>query len=260
MGNDLLPIPKVTETKDGTIWTSTGTSLYRYNRINEHFTPVVPPGNNPEMNLTVIEDSIGNIWLLNKSKLYKYDNESNKLINWITLPLSDQALTAGAIAFNKSASSIFIENGNTLYEIAPLKRKIVKEVKMPPMVANIWMDGSTVLWISFWTQYLCRYNILSGKRDWFTLPFKNSFSVATCFARDKTKKLWLGSVGGGLWYFDELTNKPVQVNTDNIRPESFHFNENVYSILIDTEGSIWVSTDKGINVFNPSAQKFLYLK
>jgi len=264
-GRDLLSSSKVTESKDGILWISTANSLYRYNRINEHFTQVVPPGDKPEMNLTVIEDSLGNTWLLNKSKLYKYDTNSNKLITWLIFPLTDPGFTAGAIAFNKHSNIIWIANGTTLYEISTLKRKIIKEVKMPPMVGYIWMDGNTYLWISFWNQYLWRYNTITGEKDVYTTYFKKPESqainsaVVTCFSRDRSGRLWIGSVGGGLWFLDESLNQFVQLKTDKPRHEGFYFNETVYSVMIDKEESIWVSSDKGINIFNPSTQKFYNL-
>src|SRR5678809_853483 len=84
----------------------------------------------------------------------------------------------------------------------------------------------------------------------------NGYAVASCFARDKTGKLWIGTIDGGLWYFNELTDKVVQVKTDNLKPESFYYNEIVYCITIDNKGSIWVGSDRGINIFDPSYQRF----
>jgi len=95
------------------------------------------------------------------------------------------------------------------------------------------------------------------------MPFKIkgrgtiNYALASFFTRDKTGKLWIGSIdGGGLWYFDESINKISQLKTDNSKHESFHYNELVYAMQIDKEGNIWTGSDKGINIFNPTYQRF----
>jgi ligand-binding sensor domain-containing protein len=262
-GKDLASA-KITETRDGMIWITNRNSLYRYDRIKERFMPVVPENSAVKMDLTIMEDSIGNIWLINQFKLYKYDAGSGTLVTWLELPPTDPAMTSGIIAFNKHTGIIWIQNGTTLYEISAINKKIIKEETMPYQAANMWADDN-YLWISFWTQYICRYNMTTGKKDWFLLTLKKwgsqtiNAALACCFGRDKTGRLWIGSVDGGLWYLDEATNKSYLLKTDNIRPESFHFNEAVYSIMIDREGSIWVGSDRGLNIFNTFHQRFYTL-
>ncbi len=262
VGNDLLPSSFVTESKDGTLWISNEYSLYRHNRITDRFISLVPEGHKPKMSLRVIEDREGNIWLLNYLFLYKYDANSGKLVTWLKLPATDPTMTAGAITYNKDATVIWIQNGTTLYKITPLKKTIVKHEEMPYQAANIWADGSSYLWLSFWTTYLCRYNIHTGEKEWFRMPIKNNesqtinYAVASCYVRDEKGKLWIGAIGGGLWYYDELINKIVRVKTDNLKPESFHFNETVSTIMIDKTSNIWVGSDRGLNIFNPTYQYF----
>jgi signal transduction histidine kinase/ligand-binding sensor domain-containing protein len=260
VGNDLLPSSYVTETKDGTIWISNENSLFRYNRTNDRFMSIQPDGDKLKMNLQVIEDTAGNIWLLNDQVIYKYDTLSEKLITWMKLP-DTSPMTARAIAFSKNDDLVWIQSGITLYKISSLEKKIIKGEKMPYQPAYLWKDGDC-LWTSFWSQYLCRLNTITGKKDWFRMPVKIngaetiSYAVASCFARDKTGKLWIGTIDGGLWYFDESVNKVLQLKTDNLKPETFHFNENTYCITIDKAGSIWVGSDRGINIFNPTYQQF----
>ncbi len=257
-GNDLMPISTITETSDGSIWISNQVSLYIYNRTNHQFKPVLPEGDKPVMALRVIEDSVGNIWLLNYSMLYKYDTTREKLISWLKLPESDQAMTRGSIGYNKEANVVWIQNGLDLYKIFPVKKIITRQEIMPHQAAYIWTDDDTHIWISFWTQYLCKYNIITGKKDWFTMPAKIrgnktiQFAIATSFVRDKTGRLWIGTDGAGLWYFDELSNKVFQLKTDK-------YNGIIYSLTRDKEGAIWVGSDQGINIFNPSYQTFYFI-
>ncbi len=260
--NVLLPSSTVTETKGGTLWISNENSLFRYNQATGHFIRIMSERNKSKMYLRIIEDSLGNIWLLNDLVLYKYDTTSGKLITWMKMPSANPVTSFGGIAFDKKTDVIWVQKGSLLYKIFPFKKKIIRLKTIPYGAANIWMDDSTYLWMSFWTQYLCRYNTITEKKDWYKMPFKitgrrnTNYALASCFARDETGKLWIGSIYGGLWYFDESLNKVLQLRTDNLKPESFHYNESVYLIFIDKTSNIWVGSDRGINVFNPSSQQF----
>ncbi len=262
-GNDLLPSANVTETTDGALWISDENSLYRYDRTNERFIPIVPEDKKAKMYLRLMEDSTGNIWLLNDLVLYKYDATSEKLVTWMKLPAFDPKMPGGpgCIAFDKKAGIIWIQVGLTVYKISAPEKKIIKQEKMPYWAAYLWKDGD-YLWISFWTQHLCRWNTITGKKDWFLMPVSIingkaiSYAVASCFARDKTGKLWIGTIDGGLKYFEEPANKLIPIKADNLIPEAFHFNDENYCITIDKAGSIWVGTDKGINIFDPYYQRF----
>lgn len=261
-GNDLMPSSAVIETRDGTIWISNKSSLFRYNQTFDRFTPLSPDGAKPKMNLHVMEDSAGNVWLLNYLFLYKYDQLNNKLITWLKLPESDPKFLPGAITFNKEAGIIWIQKGKTLYEISPGTKKIIKAEAVPYEAASLWADGKSYLWISYWTPNLCRYNLITGEKKWFTMPLTDignqnrRLAVATCFARDKSGRLWIGSVEGGLWFYDEINYKIIRLKSDNQKPELFHFNDMVYAITVDHAGSLLIGSDRGVNIFNPSYQPF----
>jgi hypothetical protein len=132
--------------------------------------------------------------LLNYLILYKYDTASKKLITWMNMPWTDPAKIA-AIAFSKEGNIIWIHNGMSLYKIFPLKKNIIKQETMPYQAAVMWADGSSYLWISFYSKNLCRYNITTAKKDWFALPFRNigkrtiDYAVALCFAREKNREI-----------------------------------------------------------------------
>jgi hypothetical protein len=121
----------------------------------EQLISVKPEGDKPKMALRVIQDSTGNIWLLNDLFLYKYDAVNKKVVTWMKLPASNPTMTSGVIAFSKEASVIWIHNGTTLYKISLPRRQILTAERMPRQAANLWAD-SNYLWLSFWTQYLCR--------------------------------------------------------------------------------------------------------
>ncbi|MEO7802077.1 MAG: two-component regulator propeller domain-containing protein, partial [Ginsengibacter sp.] len=265
IGNDLLASSTVIEDRDGLIWISTATSLYRYNRINNQFKLIASESALPEMNFKIYEDAYGRIWLVNRSKIYNVDIDKGRLTVWMELPPGDLALTGAVMAYAKKFNKLWIQNGSTLYEISLLRKEILKKEPMLYQAANMGIESDSILWISSWSQNLCRYNTVSNSKEWFTMPSQRRDSkhvdlgVATCFLQDTTGKVWIGSLDAGLWFFDNKAHKLNQIPTNNLKTEAFHRNEYVYSIMIDKEGAFWISTDDGLNVTNPLQQKFFSL-
>ncbi len=65
------------------------------------------------------------------------------------------------------------------------------------------------------------------------------------------QKVWVGTRGGGLHYFDS------QKGTSQIFTEKDGLADNVtYGILPDASGHLWISTNRGISRFNPRNQTF----
>ena len=68
---------------------------------------------------------------------------------------------------------------------------------------------------------------------------------------DKLGRIWVGVFGGGLCLYDTKTKKFIQYNEDQMLS-----NDLVCKILEDSEGKLWVSTNKGISVFDPKRKFF----
>lgn len=74
--------------------------------------------------------------------------------------------------------------------------------------------------------------------------------VLTIFS-DREGKIWVGVLGGGLCLFNPKTNKFQQFYENNL------FSNNlIFKILEDDSGKLWLSTQKGISVFDPIKKKF----
>lgn len=67
-----------------------------------------------------------------------------------------------------------------------------------------------------------------------------------------SSRLWLALLGGGLCRFDTKTGRELIYSTRNGL-----VNNVVYSILEDEKKNLWISTDKGISMFNPATGQFV---
>ncbi|MDZ7344741.1 MAG: hypothetical protein ONA90_09555, partial [candidate division KSB1 bacterium] len=75
---------------------------------------------------------------------------------------------------------------------------------------------------------------------------------------DGSGKLWLGTLGGGLNYFDPQTRQTIHYINDPKNPNSLS-NDRVISIYQDRTGALWIGTDDGINKLDRGQGKFMAL-
>lgn len=71
-----------------------------------------------------------------------------------------------------------------------------------------------------------------------------------CAFQDSKQRLWFGSLNGGLIGWDAQTNKFSAITKREGLP-----NNNVYGILEDDKGNLWVSTNKGLAKYNPETKE-----
>lgn len=65
------------------------------------------------------------------------------------------------------------------------------------------------------------------------------------FLATNDQRVWLGTAGNGLYYFDQASNGFKSIETNQHLPNSM-----IFKILQDDAGKIWFSTNKGISSFD----------
>ena len=165
------------------------------------------------------EDKQGNIWIgTNGRGIYKYSTKTG-----ILLRLSD-------IFQQKSPQNILINGYITAIE--------------EDLQGNIWVGtngGGLVI-----------YNPTQNKlrvfnHDNSNLPLDMIFAIHC----NKLGQIWVGVLGGGLCLYEPKIQKFYQYSVKNLLS-----NDVIYEILEDDLGKLWVSTNKGISVFDPQKKIF----
>ena len=77
----------------------------------------------------------------------------------------------------------------------------------------------------------------------------------TCFLEDNNGVLWAGSSTSGLFYFNPKTKQRGRFHQDNDKPFNIS-NNNVNGIFQDSNNSIWVTTENGLNLLDSTNTKF----
>lgn len=83
-----------------------------------------------------------------------------------------------------------------------------------------------------------------------------------CLIEDNEGEIWAGTKGDGIFrIYPESTNggllKYKQYHTEKLKPGSLK-NNNVSSVLLDSEGILWFGTDKGLQRFDRKTEQFTY--
>ncbi len=96
----------------------------------------------------------------------------------------------------------------------------------------------------------------TGKFDYYThdpsKPNSIGSNIVRTIAEDKVGRLFIGTEGGLCLYNPKTNDFKIWKEKDGLS------NEVIYGILIDRKNNLWLSTNKGINKFTTSIEKFIH--
>lgn len=205
-------------------WLATNNGLILYNYLSHTsklFLPEIKSDNNVDNRIyKLYNDKQGNLWCLTPYSLSLFNT-----------------------AFNRF-SHYFFNNGPVNRFTEPTYGDIYQEPS-----GNIWLGtGEGLLYFDMGTKKFSRYVTNASEPN--SLSF-NAVRTVLPDPKNPGKYLWIATAGGGLNKMDLLTKKFTHYTERNGLP-----NNVVYGILTDENGNLWMSTNKGISMFNPSSQHF----
>ncbi|RLA49736.1 MAG: hypothetical protein DRR42_15045 [Gammaproteobacteria bacterium] len=83
-------------------------------------------------------------------------------------------------------------------------------------------------------------------------PNSISSDIVWAFYEDEKKNLWIGTAGGGLNRWNLKDRQDSQVNFDHYSDNIALPSSNIYGIQSDSQGSIWLSHNRGVTRLNPN--------
>jgi signal transduction histidine kinase/ligand-binding sensor domain-containing protein/CheY-like chemotaxis protein/AraC-like DNA-binding protein len=114
------------------------------------------------------------------------------------------------------------------------------------------------LWIGT-TKGLCYFNhfTFDFHRDFNMPPGDSNLAkgeIRSLFF-DRSGKLW-ASTPSGVYYFNVPGEAPMAINTAHFEGLP---NNDVYCVYEDSKGSIWIGSRRGLNIYDPKANKILHV-
>lgn len=259
-------ISAILEDSSENIWIGTyGGGLNKYDDKNNRFVHYKNSlsSNSISSNyiLSIYEDN-GNLWIGTEEGLNLFEPAKNKFTRFYhnpddTLSIAGNKITS--VTEDKDGNLWFGSNGGGL-SIYDKKNKYFKTyaATRPGSGFNsnhVWAlfrDNKNNIWCGTWGMGAIKYDYNGNKFITLNSPSSKKDSTyliaVVSFAEDINSNLWLGTWGNGLFTIDSSTNK---IKGFGKLKAATH--ENIYGIIPDSSGNLWVSTGNGLIKFNPSA-------
>ncbi len=265
------------EESDDVLWYGTLGSLIKYDRNIKSGDKIIYYNYDPKNpdsisggGINCIYKSRESIWIGTTNGLNLFDRKTGKFKKYLRKNEDDKSIGSNTITniTEDFENNIWIGTINgglnrynhtsddfTRFKIDP-KNKMSIGSNSIEMIVNDYYDKD-ILWIGFSIKGLDRFDRRTGKFEHFIHDPKDRKSISTNYvlsvlsSRDNSEIVWVGTWGGGLNKFNKKTKKWVLYTEKNGLS-----NNTVYGILEDENNKLWLSTIKGISMFDTKTEEF----
>ncbi|MDQ3021479.1 MAG: histidine kinase [Bacteroidota bacterium] len=260
----------------GFIWFGTMFGLVKYDGVNYKTYRHDPLDSNSLSNddiISIYEDKSGNLWLGTfNGGLNKYDRKTGIFTRYLHNPDNPNTISSNTvwdIIQDKSGAMWFGTDGGGLSKfenntfITYKKDSTDKESISGNFIRSLAEDKDGNIWAGTMASGLNKFDKEKNSFTNFRNEPGNEKSLGNNFVtsifEDGNGELWIGTGGGGLNKFDKSTGEFKRYTHDSTNQSSIS-SSYVFSIGEDSPGYLLVGTQKGLNKFDISSEKFERLK
>ncbi len=264
-GNDIWDIA---EDSKGNFWVGTQTGLSYFEPGENRFTNYLhQPGNKNSLayvraeNLLVDEED--NLWVGSHNGLQKFNPVTKKfqLIEFATKEELAKDVNYGAIyyLYEDAAKQLWVLAGCRLFTVN--KKTLAVQLKTNcgdnnTGVTSVFQDKSGQYWLTYWGNGIAKYDgiHLPGKNDFICT--KGIYARVASWVDIRGEEWIVATATDGLIFFNK-EGKVFLFNNDYTKPNSFGAHGGA-EIITDKQNNIWIATQKGLELIEPSKQFFNY--
>ncbi|MBX2925383.1 MAG: histidine kinase [Chitinophagaceae bacterium] len=210
----------------------------------------------------IVKDRHGYLWLATSGAfILRFDRHTETFIN----PVRSGPHSVASLALDNNdtlwvgrvGGSFLKININTL-QYQTDYNSLYDTRLLHQTITSILQDDEDI-WFGSWDNVLYRYNRITRKEEAFrqdkaAVSFPND--EVSSFAKDDKQRIWMGGKYFGLTIYDKYQGKFFNYRYDRAVEGSIADNR-VNCIFIDKTGSVWLGTNNGISICNPSRQSFV---
>lgn len=246
----------IAQAKDNSLWLGTTAGLYQYETVDQNPLPVTEELSNKTIrSLYNAGDSM--LWVGDKEgRLYLLDTRKNAIVNRSDLPSQVFFITGD------KNRRFWIGTWNTGLFEANEKGKILRRYTTVDGLAYngllcSWYDGTDELWIGLnGGKGFSKLNINTGKIENYSVKLGNNDAIVSntinAIIKEDPTHLWLGTYGGGIYYYDLTTGSSV-----NYRQSDGLSGDFINTLTFDKAGNLWISTSNGIDLIEAGTKKII---
>ncbi|MBK9099542.1 MAG: response regulator [bacterium] len=246
--------------------------LNQWNRTTNKFTHYQHNPNDPnsisDNRITDIhEDKSGDLWVATYfGGLNKFDRKTEKFYSYRYDPSDPNSISEDiVISIAEDPSGILWvgtpDNGLHKFDkdkgiFTYIKYKLDHPGDFSSTyAANLFVDRIGLLWVSARLDGIFSYDYWKNKFVHYENDPKNANSLGSnsvnLIYQDKFGNYWFGLLDGGLDKFDKENSKFKHYTVKDGLPGNY-----IYSILEDSQGNLWISTNNGLSKLNPQHNTF----
>lgn len=249
---------------EGVVWMGTsGQGLTSFDRINNrfetlHLQPFREGISNYDRIVSLEIDQDGDLWIGTQGNgLLVMDRKSKKIKKWFTTEASSQheKIPGNTIwkIFPYDDRRMWLGNGGAGMVLLDKEEGVVKQFTLPKGSAGEEIAGNVQIFSNINDSLIAvgfeerGVRILNSRTGHFT-PLRNNLINGTFRGETGVKSLyydngwlWIGTAGKGILVTNIRTGKTYLLSDKNVLP-----NNMIYSIIPEKEGTVWVSSNKGI--------------
>ena len=266
--------PAFYEDRAGTFWiyNQTGNGLATFDRktnrvVQYSFYPEDPPPGGYTGIFSMLEDRQGNLWIGSPALgLLRLDPQRRAFVRYRHDPADPNSVADDhviAMAEDREGN-IWVglhAHGPNHFSVDPTPFETFRSGSGAndltlDWVNAIYTDSSGTLWIGN-DDGLNRIDRKSGRLERWTAGI-NTQPMVSSIIEDARGYLWAGTWGHGLIRFDRHAGFKKFQHADG-DPTSLS-SDLIYKVFFDHAGTLWVTTNDGLNRFNPRTEKFTVFK
>ncbi|SFW88474.1 ligand-binding sensor domain-containing protein [Chitinophaga sancti] len=260
------------EDKKGRIWMGAPDNIRYYDPVTSKVKvlkmDMLPVGTGNVYCSHIIQDHAGIIWVTTQEGLYRYDEKGATFVIPAEIPAADRAEMYSAIIEDK-AGNLWISGKHGIYMLSADRKHLYHRNNNPlhiPLlysqtsVKQFFIDSRERLWVAgrLGDTLYCYVPAQNQLKAWpFRINKPPEGNMVTDITEDKDKQIWLATVLGGIYRYDEQSNNfHVNIRANNDDDKRFHYDFEVNCFLNDRDGRLWIGTDRGLNILNPPDRAF----
>ena len=267
------------EDKEKNIWVVNGAGINIFLRKERLFKRLYlsdAADSNVENLAGIIKDTSNGMWIITAENIFRYDYKSQALLLYAHVVNNNTPIYTTQYDFKNNGFWCIIAGVTKRIAFFDLiKRKLIypdiasvgEMLGQNSPISFFKMDSDGNLWIASYIGDFCKYNTLTGKITHYSILHEKArekiggpnSSIFDFLEIGNRYILFGGDNYLGLLQYDKKTDQFSGIPANNGLGFGLHFNETIFNFFADRDNNIWISTDLGFNVFNPSRQQFKYI-
>jgi signal transduction histidine kinase/ligand-binding sensor domain-containing protein len=229
------------------LWFQSRDKLYKYNLTEQKLFPVAGYDGKVRSVLHNAGDTL--LWLSGGNEIILIDFRTARVVSKTVLESSPY------FVFADKQKYVWVGTWDKgLYELDEKNKIINHYTDKDGLASNYlicgWYDGGNELWLGMnGGKGFAKLDLQTRKFESFLITAEKKpageFNTVTTIIKDKTGNLWLGTYGGGIYYFDREKNK-----FQNYQRSEGLSGDYINTLVFDNIGNLWISTVNGIDIMD----------